>query len=213
MVASLAMGGEMGIDGAAAHAFNHILYKGTLLMCAGAVISATGKRKISQLGGLAKKMPVTAGCFLVASMAIAGFPLLNGFVSKSLIMGAAASYEIHWAELLLTLASIGTLMSVTLKVNYFVFWGKTDKDVDVNLDAVTLNRKIAMIIGAGACVVTGLFPDIVYSLTPYGTDGHPFTVDHVTQYIQLFAAAAVVFVMYAEHMQPKEKITLDTDWF
>ena len=213
LVASLDMGGEMGIDGAAAHAFNHILYKGTLLMCAGAVISATGKRKISQLGGLAKKMPVTAGCFLVASMAIAGFPLLNGFVSKSLIMGAAASYEIHWAELLLTLASIGTLMSVTLKVNYFVFWGKTDKDVDVNLDAVTLNRKIAMIIGAGACVVTGLFPDIVYSLTPYGTDGHPFTVDHVTQYIQLFAAAAVVFVMYAEHMQPKEKITLDTDWF
>ena len=78
MIASLAIGGETGIDGASAHAFNHILYKGTLLMCAGAVIKVTGKRKISQLGGLASKMPVTAICFLISSMAIAGFPLLNG---------------------------------------------------------------------------------------------------------------------------------------
>ena len=71
MIASLAIGGEIGIDGASAHAFNHILYKGTLLMCAGTVIAATGKRKISQLSGLAKKLPVTAGCFLISSMAIA----------------------------------------------------------------------------------------------------------------------------------------------
>ena len=70
-----------------------------------------------------------------------------------------------------------------------------------------------MILGALACIITGLFPDLIYSLTPYGTDGHPFTVDHVTQYIQLFAAAAIAFVMYIDHMKPKEKITLDTDWF
>jgi len=212
MIASLAIGGDIGIDGASAHAFNHILYKGTLLMCSGAVITATGKRKISELGGLGKKMPITAGCFLIASMAIAGFPLLNGFVSKSLIMNAAAETA-HWAEMLLMIASIGTLMSVTLKVNYFVFWGNSENDIDVDITKVTINQNIAMIIGAGACVVTGLFPNIVYSLTPYGIDGHPFTVDHVTQYIQLFAAATIAFVMYLEHMKPKEKITLDTDWF
>ena len=75
MVAALALGGALGIDGAAAHAFNNILYKGTLLMCAGAIIDVTGKRKISELGGLGRKMPFTAACFLIASMAIAGFPL------------------------------------------------------------------------------------------------------------------------------------------
>lgn len=213
MVASLAIGGEIGIDGAAAHAFNHILYKGTLLMCAGAVIKATGRRKISQLGGLAKKMPVTAICFLTASMAIAGFPLLNGFVSKSLIMSAAAESGAHWAEILLMIASVGTLMSVTLKINYFVFFGKSDITVDADEKALPVNMKIAMVIGASSCVITGIMPKLIYGITPYGTDGHPFTVDHVTQYVQLFAAAAAAFVMYIEHMKPKEKITLDTDWF
>lgn len=224
MIASLAIGGETGIDGASAHAFNHILYKGTLLMCAGAVIKVTGKRKISQLGGLASKMPVTAICFLISSMAIAGFPLLNGFVSKSLIMNAAAESGFHWAELLLMLASIGTFMSVTLKINYFVFFGKEeheqgqDRELSADIAEISertlpINMKIAMIIGATACIITGVLPNLVYGLTPYQTDGHPFTADHVTQYIQLFAAAAIAFVMYVKHMKPAQKITLDTDWF
>ena len=220
MVAALALGGALGIDGAAAHAFNNILYKGTLLMCAGTVISATGKRKISQLGGLGKKMPLTAGCFLIASMAIAGFPLLNGFVSKSLIMNAAAESGIHWAELLLMVASVGTLMSITLKINYFVFWGKTDSQeasltaegLAVSEDSVALSRKIAMVLGTAGCVVCGIMPNLVYGMTPCGSDGHPFTVDHVTQYMELFAAAAIGFLMYLSHMKPHEQLTLDADW-
>ena len=213
MVAALAIGGASGIDGASAHLFNNILYKGTLFMCSGVLIAATGKRKISELGGLGKKMPITSTCFLIASMAIAGFPLLNGFVSKSVVMNTVAESGFHWAELLLMLASVGTLMSITLKINYFVFWGKTDNNLDVNESVVPVNRKIAMILGAFGCIITGVFPGIVYGLSPFGTDGHPFTVDHITQYIQLFAGAIIVFVMYIEHMMPKEKITLDTDWF
>lgn len=213
MVAALAIGGPSGIDGASAHLFNNILYKGTLFMCAGVIIAATGKRKISELGGLGKKMPVTSACFAIASMAIAGFPLLNGFVSKSVVMNTVAESGCHWAELMLMLASIGTLLSITLKINYCVFWGKTDNSIKVSESDVPLNRKIAMIMGAMGCIITGIFPNIVYSLTPYGTDGHPFTVDHVTQYVQLFAGAIIVFVMYLEHMMPKDKITLDTDWF
>ena len=213
MVAALAIGGAGGIDGASAHLFNNILYKGTLFMCSGVLIAATGKRKISELGGLGKKMPLTASCFAIASMAIAGFPLLNGFVSKSVVMNTVAESGQHWAELLLMLASVGTLMSITLKINYFVFWGKSDNQLSVDESQVPMNRKIAMILGAFGCIVTGIFPNIVYGLTPFGTDGHPFTVDHITQYVQLFAGAIIVFVMYIEHMMPKEKITLDTDWF
>ena len=131
----------------------------------------------------------------------------------SFIMNTVAESGFHWAELLLMLASVGTLMSITLKINYFVFWGKSDNILEVNESMVPLNRKIAMILGALGCVITGIFPGIVYGLSPFGTDGHPFTVDHITQYIQLFAGAIIVFVMYLEHMMPKEKITLDTDWF
>jgi len=213
MIAALAIGGASGIDGASAHLFNNILYKGTLFMCSGVVIAATGKRKISELGGLGKKMPVTSTCFMIASLAIAGFPLLNGFNSKSVVMNTVAESGLHWAELLLMLASVGTLMSITLKINYFVFWGKSDNNLMADESSVPMNRKIAMILGAAGCIITGIFPNIVYGLTPFGTDGHPFTVDHITQYIQLFAGAIIVFVMYIEHMMPKAKITLDTDWF
>lgn len=228
MVAALAMGGELGVDGASAHAFNHILYKGTLLMCAGVVIKATGLRKITdlhRLGGLARVMPVTAVCFLISSLAIAGFPLLNGFVSKALIMNAAAGGGYHWAELLLLLASVGTFMSVTLKINYFVFFGRGEAEDALHYGSalpgegalpgeasLPLNMKLAMIAGATACVVTGIFPGLVYGLTPFGSDGHPFTVDHVTQYIGMFAGTALVFVMYIRHMEPAAKLTLDTDW-
>jgi len=212
MVASLAFGGAVGIDGAAAHAFNNILYKGTLLMCAGTLIDVTGKRKISELGGLGRKMPLTAACFLTASMAIAGFPLLNGFVSKSLIMNAAAASGIHWAELGLMLASVGTLMSVTLKINYFVFWGKSDVSLNADESAVPLGRKIAMVMASAGCFVCGVLPNFVYGLTPYGSDGHPFTVDHVTQYMQLFAAAGIAFLMYLDHMKPHDELSLDIDW-
>ena len=150
-------------------------------------------------------MPIRATCFAIASMAIAGFPLLNGFVSKSVVMNTVDESGCDLAELLLMLACVGTLMSITLKINYFVFWGKSDNNLEVNESMVPLNRKIAMILGAAGCVITGLFPGIVYGLSPFGTDGHPFTVDHITQYVQLFAGAIIVFVMYLEHMMQKAK--------
>lgn len=214
MVAALAFGTPLGIDGAAAHAVNNILYKGTLLMCAGSLIMATGRRTITQLSGLAKKMPLTAGCFLVASLSIAGIPPLNGFASKALIMQAAEEGP-AWAELLLLLASVGTFLSITLKVNYFVFFGKPDQaasQLPVRPEAVPWNSRLAMVLGAAGCVVLGVFPGLLYGQTPYQSDAHPFTVAHVTQYGELFAGAALVFFLCLSHMRPKEMLTLDVDW-
>ena len=217
IVAAAAVGGALGIDGAAAHTFNNILYKGVLFMCCGAVITATGKRRISDLSGLYRKMPLTAVCFLIASLSIAGFPLLNGFVSKSLVMNAMAEGGYHVAEILLMVASVGTLLSIALKVNYFVFFGKADGGTERNtvleVKPVPLNMKIAMVMGTAGCVIIGVMPDLLYGLTPFGSDGHPFTVDHVTQYIELFSAATLAFVMYIRHMAPHVAITLDFDWF
>lgn len=234
IVASAAVGGALGIDGATAHTFNNILYKGVLFMCCGAVIASTGKRRISDLKGLYHKMPLTAVCFLIASLSIAGFPLLNGFVSKSLVMNAMAAGGYHIAEILLMVASVGTLLSIALKVNYFVFFGNADGEseedcsgkhtdghvnrctgvcTDIEVKPVPLNVKIALIMGTVGCVLIGVMPSLIYGLTPFGSDGHPFTVDHVTQYIEIFAAATIVFVMYIDHMAPHKAITLDFDWF
>ncbi len=212
IIASLAVGGAWGIDGAAAHTFNNIMYKGTLLMCAGSVMYATGKKKISELGGLGKKMPLTAACFLIASFAISGVPFLNGFASKALIMHAVEHGGYKLVFYLLTAASVGTWLSIALKVNYFVFWGKTDKDIKVERE-VPLNMKIGMVLGALSCVLTGFFPKLVYNITPFGTDGNPFTLEHIFEYIVLFIGATVVFFLFIKRMAPHDEISLDFDWF
>lgn len=208
MVAGLATGLAAGIDGAALHAAFNVLYKGVLLMAAGAVFVATGKRKISELGGLYKKMPVTAGCFLIASLSIAGMPFLNGFVSKGLIMEALHDDTLgYW---LVMLAGIGTWLSITMKINYFVFFGKTENDVVC--DRVPVYMNIAMVLGAGLCVITGLLPGLGYSLMPNQTVGHPFTAAHILEYIGLFIGATIPFALLIKKMAPHDYLSLDFDW-
>jgi len=70
------------------HLINHAIFKGLLFLCAGSVYKATGTRDIEKLGGLIKKMPQTAFCFLLGAMAISALPPLNGFVSEWLTLQA-----------------------------------------------------------------------------------------------------------------------------
>ena len=246
MVVSLALGTELGVDGAVAHVFGNILYKGTLFMCAGVILAATGKRKITEMGGLARELPVTAVCMGIASLAICGFPLFSGFVSKGLIMNAIAESGRPLTEILMLIASVGTLLSVGLKLNYFVFFAKpraaeraeavkfarmtgaahpadaarterraagtSSRALTAPPGIIPRNMRAAMLLGAMGCVVTGIFPQIMQGMTPFLSDGHPYTVDHITQYLELFASAAIAFVMCLPRMAPHEGITLDADW-
>ena len=79
----------MALNGAAAHAFAHIIYKALLLMSAGSVLYMTGKRKCTDLGGLYKTMPITTICGIIGALAISSFPLTSGFISKSMISQSA----------------------------------------------------------------------------------------------------------------------------
>lgn len=215
MVAALAMGDGYGVDGAAAHAFGNIMYKGVLMMCAGAIIAATGKRKITELGGIGKNMPVTAGCFLIASLAIAGMPLLNGFASKALVMHAVNEGGYALASFLLTAASVGTWMSITLKFNYFVFFGKPVSGVPTpkeDIKPTPINMKIAMVLGSLACIVTGVMPKLVYNITPGMSDGHPFTPEHIIEYLVLFIGGTIIFFLFLNRMKPHDELSIDFDW-
>jgi multicomponent Na+:H+ antiporter subunit D len=104
MLVGIGIGTEMALNGAAAHAFTHILYKALLLMSAGAVLYATGKRKCTDLGGLFRTMPVTAACGIVGALAISSFPLTSGFISKSLVTQAAADGHLAWIWMALVAA-------------------------------------------------------------------------------------------------------------
>jgi hypothetical protein len=70
--------------------FNHVLYKALLFMVVGLLIARTGRERLSELGGLGRRMPLTAATFVVAAFAIAGVPGFNGFVSKTVLLDAAA---------------------------------------------------------------------------------------------------------------------------
>jgi NADH:ubiquinone oxidoreductase subunit 5 (subunit L)/multisubunit Na+/H+ antiporter MnhA subunit len=81
--------GLIGLVAALYHVLNHSLFKNLLFLAAGSVVHQTHQRDIEHMGGLIKRMPVTAGLFLMGSVAIAGLPPLNGFVSEWLTFQAA----------------------------------------------------------------------------------------------------------------------------
>ena len=85
LTVGLATGARAGIAGAVYHLVNHALFKSLLFLCAGAIVHRTGATKLSQMGGLARRMPLVAGAFVIGAAAIAGMPPLNGYVSLSLI--------------------------------------------------------------------------------------------------------------------------------
>src|SRR3546814_6124773 len=110
MVTGSGIGTEMALNGAAAHAFAHIIYKALLLMSAGAVLYQTGKRKCTDLGGLYKTMPITAICGIIGALSISAFPLTSVFLSKSMINQAAADEHLTLAWFLLTAATAGVFL-------------------------------------------------------------------------------------------------------
>ena len=82
------------------HTFNHAMFKGLLFLGAGSVVQATHTRNMEKMGGLIRRMPVTALCFLLGAVAISGLPPLNGFVSE-------------WLTYQALLAGFGTTQSLT----------------------------------------------------------------------------------------------------
>ena len=86
MVVGIGVGSEMALNGTAAHAFSHILYKALLFMSMGAGLYRTGTIKGSELGGLYKSMPWTTVFCIIGAASISAFPLFSGFISKSMIL-------------------------------------------------------------------------------------------------------------------------------
>ncbi|MCX8026257.1 MAG: Na(+)/H(+) antiporter subunit D [Thermodesulfovibrionales bacterium] len=210
MVCGIGIGNETAINGASAHAFAHIIYKGLLFMGAGAVLYMAGTIKLTELGGLYKKMPLTMIFFVIGGLSIAGVPLMSGFVSKSMTITGAGESHNAFAFLMLTLASSGTFLSIVLKMTYYMFFGK-----ESNLDVTEppKNMLVAMAIASAICIVIGCYPQILYVHLPYPVNYHPYTIQHVLSALGLFAFTILGFVMLFKKMAPKDVINLDTDWF
>ncbi|MBI5561606.1 MAG: Na(+)/H(+) antiporter subunit D [Deltaproteobacteria bacterium] len=210
MVAGVGIGTEMALNGATAHAFAHILYKSLLFMGVGSVMHMTGKRKLTELGGIYKTMPVTMILYMIGGLSISAFPLFSGFVSKSMVVTAAEESHIGWAVLLLTLASAGTFLHTGLKLPYYIFFGK---DSGIRTKEPPLNMIIAMGIGAVLCIGIGVYPDALYNVLPFPVDYVPYTAQHVVTALGILLFTALGFFMLLKKLDPEPTISADTDWF
>lgn len=209
MVAGAGIGTAAAVNGTTAHAFTHILYKGLLFMGAGAVLYATGRSKLTRLGGLASAMPATLVLYMVGAFSISGFPFFSGFVSKSLTVHAAESAHLYWAFLLLHLASVGTFLHTGLKLPYFTWFGP-----DRDLDPAPLPKGMfaAMGLAAAVNVALGLNPEVLYSLMPHPVEYEPYTAGHVLETAQILLFTFAGFWILREKLGGEPKIALDTDW-
>jgi multicomponent Na+:H+ antiporter subunit D len=214
MVVGIGIGTQLALNGAVAHAFTDVIFKGLLMMSMGAVLHVTGEMRGSELGGLYKKMPGTAILCMVGAASISAFPLFSGFVSKSMVV-AAAIHEGHtvvWLALLF--AAAGVFHHAGIKIPFFAFFAHDSRFVDTAHEP-PVNMLVAMSLGALLCVGIGSFPGLLYSLLPYDTGFWPYDVSHVLSQLQLLAFSALAFTwLKLAGIYPPElkSVHLDVDW-
>lgn len=210
MLVGIGIGTELALNGAAAHAFAHIIYKALLLMSAGSVLYMTGKSKCTELGGLYRSMPLTTICGIVGALAISAFPLTSGFITKSMISSAAAyqGYMVVW--LLLAAGSAGVFLHAGIKFPWFVFF---QRDAGLQSADPPWNMRAAMIFFSFLCLLFGVAPDILYRWLPFNAVYVPYTADHVVSQLQLLLFSGLAFFMLLKMLQRTQTVTLDTDWF
>jgi multicomponent Na+:H+ antiporter subunit D len=213
MVVGIGIGTDLAIDGAIAHAFTHVLYKGLLFMSMGAVLFRTGEIRGSHLGGLYKTMPWTTGFCIVGAASISAFPLFSGFISKSIIITETARNGHMMIWLCLLFASAGVFHHAGIKIPFFAFFahdsGKRPKEAP-------LNMLIAMGISSFMCIFLGCNPQWLYEMLPYGAAGyHPYDATHVITQVEILLFSALAFTLlnlWGKYPPELPSVNLDIDW-
>ncbi len=211
MVCAVGIGTEMAINGASAHAYAHILYKALLFMGIGSVLEMTGRSKLNELGGLYKYMPYTMIFTVIGGIAISGFPLTSGFISKSMIIAAAGNNHQLIILSMLLLAAVGTFLSVGIKLPYYVFFGPKDSGLKPN--EAPWNMQLAMGMAAFMCFFLGVYPDYLYDMLPYAVTYHPYTSYHLAETFHLLGFTGLGFYLMVKYLKPHDVSNLDLDWF
>lgn len=222
MICAIGVGTPLALNGAVAHAFADILFKGLLFMSMGAVLYRTGTTKANELGGLYRSMPWTTLFCLVGAISISAMPLFSAFVTKSMILSAVASTGMVVVWLMLMFASAGVLEHSGIKIPYFAFFGH---DSGKRVKEAPFNMLLAMGMASFLCIAIGLpafLPGFgyewLYSLLPYPVEAasyQPFTLGHILAQLQLLALAVFAFILLQRlGLYPPEKpgVILDTDW-
>ena len=158
MVLAVAAGGALGYAGGMLHVVNHVFFKDLLFMVCGAVMFASHRETLDDLGGLGRKMPFTLAMFAIAGLSLVGVPPTSGFSSKWLIYHALMNAGQPFLALLSLVGSVLTLAYVA-KFLHAAFLGQPAPDLEHIEEAPRIMRVPMGILAAG-CVLTGVFPGL-----------------------------------------------------
>lgn len=151
---------EKGLTGMLFYLASHAIIKTSLFLAAGTIIRASGKKNISDLAGIGRKMPITMGVFTIASLSLIGIPLFSGFVGKwYLLLGSLESGNIL-SVLVIILGSVlcAAYLLPIIRIAYF------DKESDDKIQDPALPQKIALIMLALAIMILGILPGPILEL-------------------------------------------------
>jgi len=184
VIEGLGMGSYLGIYGGLMHLLNHSIVKGLLFLSVGAIIYATGKRRVSELARIKFKMPITAFAFFVGIFALSGMPPFCGFVSKFTLFLAVGQAKLLWAAIIGIVTSLLTMVCF-FRAGYRIFWSPKESpayasgQAAADRHAVGAEASTAAEVPAGmwlgmaflavAAIVLGVFPQLVNPLLDSAT--------------------------------------------
>ena len=222
----------MGFAGGLMHVLNHALFKSLLFLGAGMVLHQTGTRTIDQLGGLFKGMRITGATFLIGSLAIAGLPPFNGFISEFLIyFGSFKGVPVDQGTFALCLLAIiglavigGLALACFTKVVGVVFQGEPRTPAAEGVKEHGWTMLASMIVLAAACLFIGVLPGIsvplaVKATTSTGLIGSAVSLDpfleltsNITQVALLFLSVLAVIVGVRYLLYRGKSVTRSGTW-
>ncbi|MCK4768132.1 MAG: monovalent cation/H+ antiporter subunit D family protein, partial [Desulfobacula sp.] len=158
-----------GLLGGVIHIVMHAFGKITLFFCAGAIYVATGKKYISQMSGLGKKMPFTFAAFFIGAMGVIGLPPAGGFYSKwNLILGTLEAQQTIFMVVLLVSSFLNAFYF--LPIVYKGFFGKSEEEdgVPVKIQEANLCLIIPLMITAAISIILFFYPTVFVNLIKTG---------------------------------------------
>ncbi|WP_371368654.1 Hydrogenase-4 component B [Sporomusa rhizae] len=156
------------------HVLNHAIFKSLLFMGAGAILKSSHTKDMEKLGGLIKKMPYTAGCFLIGAVAISALPPFNGFISEWLTFQALFCLPQAWtgafgkmfgAILLALLGLTGALAGACFVKAFGITFLAKPRSIHAERAAETDKPALAaMTLLSGLCLILGLWPELIITV-------------------------------------------------
>ena len=159
--ATLATG--QGVGGSVLHIAMHACGKITLFFCAGAIFVASGKKYVSELRGLGRKMPITMGAFMIGSLSVIGLPPLGGFISKWYLALGALDRGMSWVVVVLLVSSLLNVFYL-LPVAVTAFFRDPEEDQDTGMKEAPMACVVPLAITAIGCFVLFFFAEPILQL-------------------------------------------------